>query len=120
MTRIVGWFARLLGMQSQVEECIESNVRLNTAIAGAMAQAEAWKEAEQYANELEKTHPHLATALRGKIAEAVGLPAPTPCAVPGLEPPPTPALPEAKKPTGRPRKVLASAPVHTPTPTGGQ
>jgi hypothetical protein len=104
MTRIVGWFARLLGMQSQVEECIESNVRLYTTVAGAMAQAEACKEAEQYAAELEKTHPHLAVALRGRIAEAVG---PTPSLLspsPALEQPVTPALPEAKKPTGRLKK----------------
>lgn len=104
MTRIVGWFARLLGMQSQVEECIESNVRLYTTVAGAMAQAEACKEAEQYATELEKTHPLLAVALRGKIAEALGVPAPTPSAAPALETPALPNLGEAKKPTGRPKK----------------
>lgn len=114
------WLDRLFGMQSEVEEQLERSVRLNTAVAGAMAQAEAWKEAERYAAELEKTHPHLAAALRGKIAEAVGLPPASPAATPALIAPAAPVLPEPKKPTGRPRKVLAPAPVPAHTPTGGQ
>lgn len=116
MSRLMHWFARLLGLQSVVEGVIESNVRLHTAVAGAVAQAEAMKEAEQVAAELEKTHPQLALALRAKVAEIVGHPA-APPALPA-EPPATPALPEGPpKPNGRPKKSPA---VTTPTHSGGE
>ncbi len=71
--------------------------------------AEACKEAEQYAAELEKTHPQLATALRAKIAEILGHQAAPPALPAG--PAPVPALPEAPpKPNGKPKKST------TPTP----
>lgn len=115
MARLMSWFARLLGLQSMVEDVIESNLRLHTAVAGAVAQADAVKEAEQYAAELEKTHPQLAAALRVRVAEIVGPPA-TPPALP-TGPGPAPALPEAPpKANGKPKKSPA---LTTPTPTPG-
>lgn len=115
MARLMSWFARLLGLQSVVEEVIESNVRLHTAVAGAVAQADALKEAEQVAAELEKTHPQLAAALRAKVVEIVGHPA-APLALPA-GPAPAPALPEApSKPNGKPKK--STTPTPNPMPGG--
>jgi hypothetical protein len=114
MARLMSWFARLLGLQSVVEDVIESNLRLHTAVAGAVAQADALKEAEQVAAEFDKTHPQLAAALRAKVAEIVGHPVTS--ALPAGQGT-APALPEVPpKANGKPKKSPA---LTTPTPTPG-
>ena len=121
MSRLMNWLSRLIGLQSLVESEVEAAVRLNTALAGAVARAEACKEAEQYAAELEKTHPQLAAGLRHKVAEELTrLTGGSPPAAPAAELPaavPAPALPEtAVKKGGRPKAALAAV----EPPTGGQ
>lgn len=108
------WLERLFGLQASVEDQVENAVRVNVAVAGAMAHAEACKEAERYAGELEKTHPHLAARLRDEIAKAVGAAIPPPPHLPTTDQPARPVAPEPKKLTGRPKKAaeLPAAPAN--------
>ncbi len=107
------WMEKLFGLRSEVEDEIEKTVRLNTALAGAVARAQVVQEAEDYAAELGRTNPRLAEALRAAI-EGHLAPSPTnitscPMVTNADAPSPVPLETPLKKLTGRAKKSLETS-----------
>jgi hypothetical protein len=112
------WLEKLFGLRAAVVDEIEKSVRIDTAISGAMMRVDSLREVEEHAQELEKTHPQLAAALRNHVAALVATPHPQLAPPNGCEEPTAPAVIAApvKRPPGRPRKPAALPPA---PPSGG-
>lgn len=111
MTGFRNWLGKLFGLRTAVEDQVVEGLEAAAKLGGVMGRFEMAKVAEEFAAELEASHPHLATAFRTRVADSLGLPTPVPAPA-TLDPSPAPsppALPEAapKKSPGRTKKAAA-------------